>query len=116
MPGLRQVKRLINLSPKNAEQLLELQKRDLRLVTNLFSGHCPLRYHLKKMGLVDSETCRFCDIDIETAEHLLCECIALSCKRLKFLEGVFLVPEDIKNLPPRKLTDFAKSLGIPGLH
>ncbi|KAM8718552.1 hypothetical protein ACLKA7_001717 [Drosophila subpalustris] len=44
------------------------------------TGHCGLRYHLKNLNLSDTETCRFCALEQETSEHVLCECPAL-CRR-----------------------------------
>lgn len=113
-PAQRQAKRLITLSPKNAKRLLDLNKIDLRLVTNLLTGHCPLRYHLKKIGKAESETCRYCENAVETAEHLLCDCPAQFCKRPKYLERATLVPSEIGNLAPKKIANFAKSLQVMG--
>ncbi|KAL7726497.1 hypothetical protein ACLKA6_001119 [Drosophila palustris] len=54
-----------------------LNKSDLRVLTGYLTGHCGLRYHLKKLNLSDTETCRFCALELETSEHVLCECPAL---------------------------------------
>lgn len=111
-PGQRQAKKFITTSPKNAKGLLELSKNDLRQITGLLTGHCPLRYHLKKMGKVDDDNCRFCALANETAEHILCECDALAYRRLKFLEEVTVLPHDIGKMAPKKILNFTKSLGI----
>lgn len=35
---------IISVSPKKAKQLLDLNKKDVELVTSLLTGHWPLRY------------------------------------------------------------------------
>lgn len=99
---------MISLSPKKAQQLLEMSKKRRKTVTGLFSGHCQMRYQLNKIDKSHSERCRCCESVAQTAEHLLSECQALFCMRLKFLEGVKLMPSDIK-----KLAASARSLKIP---
>jgi len=48
LPGLRQAKKLIEPSPQRAkEEFLDLGRGDIRVIT----GHCPLRYHLQRMGM-----------------------------------------------------------------
>ncbi|KAL7724790.1 hypothetical protein ACLKA6_000426 [Drosophila palustris] len=67
-----------------------LNKSDLRILTGYLTGPCGLRYHLKKLNLSDTETCRFCALEQETSEHVLCECPAL-CRQLNFgFSSVFI--------------------------
>ncbi|KAL7731586.1 hypothetical protein ACLKA6_017525 [Drosophila palustris] len=40
----------------------------------ILSGHCNQTYHFKKLNLSETETCRFCELEQETSEHVLCEC------------------------------------------
>src|SRR5450759_390094 len=70
----RQAKRFIRPSAVKARILLNLNKKDLRVITGLLTGHCPSRYHLNKIGKIHSTECRFCQFETETAEHILCNC------------------------------------------
>lgn len=65
------------------------------------------------MFLIDNETFYFRDEEAETAEPLLYECITLNCRRLKFLEGITLTPNNEMETIPKKLVNIEKS-GIPG--
>ncbi|CAG9761091.1 unnamed protein product [Ceutorhynchus assimilis] len=70
---------------KRSEQLLEMNRRDIRTVVNLLTGHCLVKYHLK---IIDNDHYRSCEQATETTEHLICECPAHFYKRLKNLEGL----------------------------
>ena len=87
--------------------LLRLNKKDLSTRTGLFTGHCPSKYHLKKMGKLNDEKCRFCGLENETSEHLLCECIVSIQRRLRILKG-FLSPSEIWNESPSQILHFIR--------
>ena len=74
-PKMNHAKRLI-LKPekKSSETLLSMSRLQLRIVTMFLTGHGIFRAHLHKLGLSTDKLCRFCGIDDETAEHLLCYC------------------------------------------
>lgn len=112
IPGIRQGKRFLAFSKKKAKEVLTLSKTELRTLTGLFTGHCPLRYHLNKIGKSDNRVCRFCSDDDETAEHILCDCEAVARKRLTHLGRGFLSPHEIRGLAVRKILGFYGSLGI----
>jgi len=66
---------------KRASELLLHNKKDLRTLVGLYTGHCPLKYYLHKLGQTDNATCRLCKLckgADETAEHILCTCDAIS--------------------------------------
>ncbi|KAL7726535.1 hypothetical protein ACLKA6_001157 [Drosophila palustris] len=72
--GQRQAKRFLIPAKNLSKRMVELRKSDLRILTGYLTGHCSLRYHLKKLNLSETETCRFCELEQETSEHVLCEC------------------------------------------
>ena len=79
--GLRHSKRFFGKLPTTHLKTLNLDRRSLRSLTWFVTGHGPLGYHLKKIGKTTTDTCRFCGTETETAEHILCDCGALSRKR-----------------------------------
>ncbi|KAL7725069.1 hypothetical protein ACLKA6_010343 [Drosophila palustris] len=83
--GQRQAKRFLVLAKNQSKRMVELRKSDLRILTGYLSGHSSLRYHLKKLNLSETDTCRFCELEQETSEHVLCECPALCRSRLRIL-------------------------------
>lgn len=112
LTGLRQAKLFIRPHPNLTKQLLELNRRELKMVTSFLTGHGPFGYQLNKTGQVDNDTCRFCDLDIETAEHVLCNCAALARTRYKYTGRVNLNPQDVQKMSPFVIAQFAKSINI----
>lgn len=110
--GQRQAKLFILPSKGASARLINLGKEDLKILTGYFTGHCGLRYHLSKLGLSDTQICRFCELDNETPVHILCECSALARKRLSYLGGGTLNPVAIWDRKPENVLKFIKSLHI----
>ncbi|XP_055527594.1 uncharacterized protein LOC129720181 [Wyeomyia smithii] len=108
--GCHQSKRVITPNGKITKKLLELNKWALSTYTGLKTGHCPSKYHLKNIGLVQDDTCRFCNMESETSEHLLCSCGALYISRIKFLSKGCLQPGEIWSANPGKVVGFIKHI------
>jgi hypothetical protein len=53
--------------------LISRNRKDVRWLAGILSGHCGLRRHLNLMRLVETEDCPHCG-ESETAFHFLCEC------------------------------------------
>ena len=72
--GMRQTKALIaGPSRRLEERLLELEKRDLKLVVGLLTGYYYLKRHLRILGTGESETCGKCEEEekLSTVQHWL---------------------------------------------
>jgi ribonuclease HI len=111
--GQRQSKEMMHeLSKKRSEDLLQLTRKDVRLVTHLITGHGLMKYHLHKLGLAEEGKCRLCCNEEETARHLLCECPALKTRRLLNFGKFLITPEDIKDIKviPRFFKDLKLDL------
>lgn len=104
--GLRQSKIFLNHSNSYTEKVLDLSKTELKTITGALTGHCPVRYHLKKIGKVPDDKCRFCNEEAETAEHVLCACPAVMNKRLSATSSRFLSPDEVMKVAPRQLARF----------
>ncbi|XP_062705301.1 uncharacterized protein LOC134287466 [Aedes albopictus] len=104
----KQAKRFIKPSAEKPRSLLNLNKKDLRVITGLMTGHCPSKYHLSKIGKIQSSECRFCQTENETAEHLLCNCGVLSNQRLAVFGKGFLEPLVIWRSNPNRVINFIK--------
>ena len=112
LKGMRQAKRLMNPRDVRPERVVNLSRKDIRLYTGLMTGHCKLNYHLKKLKLVSSDSCRLCNEAKETAEHILCECPAACRRRITYLGAGLLDPKDLGKIKPTVITRFADSLGL----
>jgi hypothetical protein len=113
MPKLRQSKIFINgTCPKRTKELLSLCKKHLRWIVGIFTGHGKFRYHLKKMKLTEDDVCRFCGIEPETAEHLLCSCTALQNCRYRFFGDPYPDPPDYMDFELRDVIGFLEKSKI----
>ena len=102
----RQSKLFIAPSKRKTERILCLNKKSLNIYIGLITGHCPTRYHLKKLKRVQEDICRFCNCETETSKHLLCDCGALSAKRRLFFNKGILSPTDIWSQNPTEIVNF----------
>ena len=103
---LRQSKLFIAPNRQKTNRILSLNKSSLSILTGLFTGHCPVKYHLRKLKRCDTDICRFCDYEIETSEHLLCSCVALYSRRRQFFNKDILSPLEIWMESPNKVVEF----------
>lgn len=85
-----------------------MSKKDLSTYTGLLTGHCPSRYHMKLIGRHHSDVCRFCNLERETSEHLLCNCVALFHLRRRLLDKGLLEPSDIWGANPIQVIKFIR--------
>ncbi|CAB0004155.1 unnamed protein product [Nesidiocoris tenuis] len=88
--------------------MLSLSRINIRVLTGVLTGHCPLRYHLNKMGLGEITECRLCGGGEETAEHLLCDCPAAAYARFRHLGSGLLQPEALQRVATKNILAFLK--------
>jgi hypothetical protein len=70
--GLKQAKELIpGPSAKRTRDLLTLNRDRLRWIVGLYTGHCHLKGHLFKMGLMNDPICERCLGADESATRLM---------------------------------------------
>jgi hypothetical protein len=96
--GPRQAKGLLKKpSAKKAGELLDLSRNKLRIMTGLLTGHCHLKGHLFKLGLVNSPKCDRCKQASVIASHVLCDFGALATLRFRHRGHHFMKPGDSEN-------------------
>jgi hypothetical protein len=102
--GLKQAKGLISEpSARRTKDLLKLNRDQLRWIVGLFTGHCHLKGHLFKLGLMDDLTCERCLEADESATHILCDCEAIAHLRFCHLGQFFMEPSDFYDAPVSKI-------------
>lgn len=105
--GLRHSKRFIeNVNTSWTKKLWSLSRKQLQQIVGVFTGHFGTKYILAKMGLQDNVDCRICGEEVESMEHILCECDALARTRMRLFGDGYPVPGDFKALPLRLITRF----------
>ena len=100
------------LSAKRAGLLLSLSRNQLRILTGLLTGHCHLKGHLFKLGLVKSPECDRCKQATETASHIFRDCKALAALRFRYLGCYFIKPRDFKDILVSRILHFVQSVGL----
>lgn len=112
-PGIKRAKIfLTEYTSKKTIKILSKSKREIRLLTGLLTGHCLLNYHLHKMGKKEDPTCRLCNEEDETPEHILSECQAISCQRQLCLGKSYLGVEELAKLDPQDILELLKIIQL----
>lgn len=110
---LRHSKEVIpSVSKNKTKQLLQLSRRQLKIITEIMTGHGHFNKHLFNLRISQTDICRFCNDDKETGEHIICKCNALHRKRMRYLGQYFINLNEIWKTCPKKLIGFYDSLGL----
>ena len=87
----------VGCNAKNTKFLLSLSRLELRGLVGVLTGHTNLNYHLNKIGIVNTPTCRGCGLEPETARHFVCFCPALKKLRTRHLGDFYLTTSLLKS-------------------
>ncbi|GBP04989.1 hypothetical protein EVAR_72021_1 [Eumeta japonica] len=96
-------KRMLNPGRVKSDCILNLSRNDIRLYTGL-------NYHLKKLKLVNNDSCRLWEG--QKRRSILCECPAAYGPGTTYLGAGVLNPIDLSTLKSTAVTRFANSLGL----
>jgi hypothetical protein len=72
------------MDPKGSfEDFFKLSRHQLKMAVAILKGHAPVRKYLHIMGPSDGDpTCRFCGMQTETVQHIICCCEVLALSAL----------------------------------
>lgn len=88
-------------------------RKELRVLIGILSGHCCLRENLRVMGKIEDGTCRFCNLEAEKMSHLLTDCPAMEIVQArKILSLSQHNAISLQQIEFPKLIEFAKETGI----
>ncbi|KAL7725810.1 hypothetical protein ACLKA6_017640 [Drosophila palustris] len=101
-------------NPQRTAELLHFNKNRKRLLTGVLTGHCHIGRMAQRYGGPCQDFCRSCgDVEeMESVQHLLCDCPALQRRRNRFLGKPFFV--DLGSLANVRLEDLAHFLDSTG--
>jgi hypothetical protein len=101
---------------RRAEDLLKLSRHLLKMAVAVLTGHAAVRRHLYIMGLFDEDpTCRFCRMEAETVQHIICSCEALARQLYNVFGKLFAEPKDISSASVRDLCLYIRGTGLLNL-
>jgi hypothetical protein len=101
---------------RRADVLLKLSRHQLKTAVAVLTGHAPVRRHLYTMGLFDGDpTCRFCRMETETVQHIICYCEALARQRYNVFGKLFAEPKEISSAAIRDLCLYIRGIGLLNL-
>ena len=112
-PRLRQSKVTMYQPEKEREKMLmSLNRKQLRIVTMLLTGHGIFKNHLHKMKLADDKLCRFCNNSNETSLHLICFCRRFEYYRCILFGDIIIQPSYLHDYSFKELMLFFKLSGL----
>jgi len=83
------------------------------MIVAILTGHAPVRKHLCVMGLFDGDpTCRFCKMEAETVQHIICYCEALARQRYNVIGMLIDEPKDTRTTSKKDLCLFIRGAGL----
>jgi len=95
------------------DDLLKLSRHQLKIVTAISTGHAPVRGHLYTLGLFNGDPiCRFCGMETETVQHIICCCEALARQRYNVFGRPSVEPKDISTASVWELCLFIRGAGL----
>jgi hypothetical protein len=93
-----------------------LSRHQLKVVVAILTGHAPVRRHLYIVGLFHGDpTCRFCRMETETVQNIICCCEVLAHQHYNVFRKLTADPKDISTALVRDLCLFIRGTGLLNL-
>jgi len=87
------------------------------MVVAIFTGHVPVRGHLYIMGLFDEDpTCRFCRMETETVQHIICCYEALALQHYNVFGKLIAEQRDMSTASVRDLSLLVRGIELLSLY
>jgi len=77
------------------KELAMMNRRDLRVATQLLTGHAALNYHLSKLNRTVEPSCPLCGAEEETVSHFLGQCPAHGMVRVEYFNTYYTTASEI---------------------
>jgi hypothetical protein len=115
LSGLKQANALLQgPSAKKISELLNLSRDLLGWVVGLLTGHCHLKGHLLKLGVLNNPSCEWCLEKEESATNkiLVCYFEAIAYLRFRHKGHYFMDPSDYRDVPIRRVLRLIRTVGL----
>ena len=95
----RQAKLALGTHPNIAKKLISLNRKQIRQVIQIITGHANLAKHLHNCGYTDSPICPACGEEDETPLHYVGRCPAFSIPRRNYFGDHQVTLSEVVNAP-----------------
>ena len=90
-------------------KILNYERRHIRVLTQLVTGHANLKRHRYLMGMETSPTCDKCQEEEETAIHLMTTCPHYWWERMQHLGAAIITEDEIRGKTIKEILKFAQA-------
>ena len=92
--------------------MIKMSTEDLRVATQILTGHADLNYHLRKLNGDIAPTCSLCQEENETVEHVPARCPMLWKLRVELFDSHVTTIADILERYISRIVKFMIRSGI----
>ena len=85
-------------NPKLWKKIRNKSRRQIKILTQMITGHTVLQRHLHIMKIAEDPECEHCLDGDETVEHYICHCHAFSFARHHTFGAMYLHSDELKTL------------------
>ena len=78
-----------------SKDMIRMNKRDLRVATQILTGHVCLNYHLSKLNRTVQPLCPLCKAEYDTVPHFNVQCFGTWQLRVEFIDTHYSTVTDI---------------------
>ena len=93
------------------KEIMNSSRKNIRIITQIITGHANLKRHRYLMGLETDPICDKCQEKEETMEHLLTKCPFYAKERDEIIGWPITNMETIRRCSLRNITSFIKKTG-----
>ena len=94
--------------PKLWKRIRKQNIRNIKILTQIITGHSTLQRHLEIMKIIQDGTCEHCLEEDESVEHHVTDCMAFMHQRREAFGTFFLKQEEMKSLEPDALLKYVR--------
>jgi len=91
-----------------AREILLYERKTLKVIVEITTGHCHLRKHLHTIGIASAKS----GVWKRKQHTTVCECFAVKSIRVRLNGKPLLLPEEVMQEPLRKIARFASETGL----
>lgn len=108
--GIRTKENMGRPYTKRLSKTQKMKREDIRIITQILTGHAWLRKHLHTMKLVNSPDCQQCNNGIEDVDHFMYECAEQKETRERIFGGTITKNSlPIKNMALKDILTYCKT-------